>query len=435
MPYNGSGVYVAPSLPGSWNPAVAGQSATPADWNTLLTDLSTALSAVLTLDGQSTVTQNIPFNGKKITGLGAGTAATDAANVGQLQGTASGVNDTGAADAYVIAPTPAIAAYAAYQTFQFKSAHTNTGASTLAVSGLAAKAIKHIDGTALLAGDIISGAIVTVTYDGTNFQLLSATGMRGTASTWTAAQAWTAAAQFGATTTMVAAAFNNAVRVDVASATTTDIGAAASNYVRVTGTTTITGLGTIASGVEREVLFAGILTLTHNATSLILPSGANITTAAGDTARFISEGSGNWRCVDYERASGAALSAALTSLTNSVAVDVPMNNTALFFTGPTVAQGTSGTWLAMGNITISGCTASATMNIKLWDGTTVIDSAQFLAAPAGTAQTTVHLSGRIVSPAGNIRISVQDTFGTTGSIQADLSGAGKDSTLTVVRIA
>lgn len=92
--------------------------------------------------------------------------------------------------------------------------------------------------------------------------------------------------------------------VDVASATTTDIGAAASINVRITGTTTITGLGTVAAGTFRRVRFAGILTLTHNGTSLILPGAANITTAAGDVGEFVSEGSGNWRCVDYTRASG-----------------------------------------------------------------------------------------------------------------------------------
>jgi hypothetical protein len=54
-------------------------------------------------------------------------------------------------------------------------------------------------------------------------------------------------------------------------------------------------------------VFSGALILTHNATSLILPTGANITTAAGDTAVFLSLGSGNWRCVEYMRASGAAL--------------------------------------------------------------------------------------------------------------------------------
>lgn len=94
---------------------------------------------------------------------------------------------------------------------------------------------------------------------------------------------------------------------DIASASTTDIGAATGNYVTVTGTTTITGLGTIQAGTVRYVDFTGALILTHNATSLILPSGANITTAAGDCAIFISEGSGNWRCIMYQRATGQAL--------------------------------------------------------------------------------------------------------------------------------
>jgi len=100
---------------------------------------------------------------------------------------------------------------------------------------------------------------------------------------------------------------NEAKGADIASATTTDIGAATGNFVHVTGTTTITGLGTIQAGTERTVEFTGILILTHNGTSLILPTGANITTAAGDTAIFRSEGSGNWRCISYQRASGIAL--------------------------------------------------------------------------------------------------------------------------------
>lgn len=105
-------------------------------------------------------------------------------------------------------------------------------------------------------------------------------------------------------------AINEAATVDVASATTCDIGAAASNNVRITGTTTITGLGTAAAGIRRSVRFAGALTLTHNATSLILPTGANITTAADDTAEFVSLGSGNWFCSRFNRKSGAALAGA-----------------------------------------------------------------------------------------------------------------------------
>jgi hypothetical protein len=94
---------------------------------------------------------------------------------------------------------------------------------------------------------------------------------------------------------------------DEASATTTDLGAIEGNYVSITGTTTITGLGTVAAGVTVTATFAGILTLTHNGTSLILPTAANITTAAGDSAVFVSLGSGNWRCVAYTRADGTAL--------------------------------------------------------------------------------------------------------------------------------
>jgi hypothetical protein len=96
----------------------------------------------------------------------------------------------------------------------------------------------------------------------------------------------------------------NAKGSDIASATTTDIGAATAEFVDVTGTTTITGLGTIAAGIVRAVRFTGALTLTHNGTSLILPGGANITTAANDTAIFRSLGSGNWLCIGYKRQSG-----------------------------------------------------------------------------------------------------------------------------------
>lgn len=94
---------------------------------------------------------------------------------------------------------------------------------------------------------------------------------------------------------------------DIASAATTDIGAATGNYVVVTGTTTITAFGTIKAGTHRWVRFAAALTLTHNGTSLILPGGANITTAAGDMMLAISEGGGNWRVPFYQRANGQAV--------------------------------------------------------------------------------------------------------------------------------
>ena len=130
-------------------------------------------------------------------------------------------------------------------------------------------------------------------------------------------------------------ALNEAKGADIASAATTNIGAATGNYVVVTGTTTITALGTVQAGTRRIVNFSGVLTLTHNATSLILPTSANITTAAGDTATFVSLGSGNWVCVNYMRASGAAL---VGSLKDTILVSVmgtiiasPLDSTSYHF--------------------------------------------------------------------------------------------------------
>lgn len=93
----------------------------------------------------------------------------------------------------------------------------------------------------------------------------------------------------------------------VASATTTNIGATVSENVSITGTTTITGFGTVAAGTKRWGRFTGALTLTHNATSLILPGAANITTAAGDRFTAVSLGYGNWVVHSYTKANGEAV--------------------------------------------------------------------------------------------------------------------------------
>lgn len=91
---------------------------------------------------------------------------------------------------------------------------------------------------------------------------------------------------------------------DIASASSIDIGAATGNIIDITGTTTITALGTVQAGTKRTLQFDGALTLTYNATSLILPTNANITTAAGDVAEFVSLGSGNWICTHYQKDTG-----------------------------------------------------------------------------------------------------------------------------------
>jgi hypothetical protein len=80
----------------------------------------------------------------------------------------------GTADVITISPSPAITAYAAGQRFGFIASGANTGAVTVNVSSLGAKSITKNGTTALAAGNIPSGAVVMIQYDGTQFQLINA---------------------------------------------------------------------------------------------------------------------------------------------------------------------------------------------------------------------------------------------------------------------
>lgn len=68
-------------------------------------------------------------------------------------------------------------------------------------------------------------------------------------------------------------------------------------------------------GRRAVILFDTVRTLTHNATSLILPGGANITTAQGDVMEIQSLFSGNFRVNWYQRANGTALALSSTAVT------------------------------------------------------------------------------------------------------------------------
>lgn len=76
------------------------------------------------------------------------------------------------------------------------------------------------------------------------------------------------------------------------------------NYFIITGATPITSFTDVDNGFMATLEFNGASTLTNSA-NLILPGGANITTAAGDTAIIINESVGVWRCVGYQRAANA----------------------------------------------------------------------------------------------------------------------------------
>ena len=83
------------------------------------------------------------------------------------------ISTSGSSNAYVLAASRVVAAYAAGDTYLVKFNHANTGAATINVDSLGAKAIKKNQGSALASGDIPANAIGLISYDGTNFQLLT----------------------------------------------------------------------------------------------------------------------------------------------------------------------------------------------------------------------------------------------------------------------
>ena len=81
--------------------------------------------------------------------------------------------DTGAANAYAIALTPALTAHVVGMPIHFEAANANTGASTIAVNALAAVALVHGDGTPLLGGDIVAGGMYCAVYDGASYRVMA----------------------------------------------------------------------------------------------------------------------------------------------------------------------------------------------------------------------------------------------------------------------
>jgi hypothetical protein len=101
----------------------------------------------------------------------------------------------------------------------------------------------------------------------------------------------------------------------LAASSTVDLSSATGNFLHITGAATISSFGTVTAGARFVLVFDGVCTLTYNATSLILPGTANITTAANDCCMIVSEGSGNWRVVGYFPIAGGGGGGTVTAVT------------------------------------------------------------------------------------------------------------------------
>ena len=168
MPFNGSGTFTRDYV---WvNDKIAGTPITASRVDDDSDDFASGLSSVITKDGQTLLTANIPFANFKITGLGNGSARNDSIALGQVQdnqflylGTTSG-----SADAYTLAPSPTITAYATTQQFTVKISATNlTTTPYLQISAIAnpttTAVIKKLSATkteiAVEASDLLANGI------------------------------------------------------------------------------------------------------------------------------------------------------------------------------------------------------------------------------------------------------------------------------------
>ena len=171
MPWNGSGTF---SRVHDWTvDRDAGVKMLATRFDEDADDMATAINNCVARDGQNSPTGDLPMGSNKHTSVANASARNQYGAAGQVQdGSFLYAADSGSANAYVITLAPAVTAYAAGQTFRFRAANANTGASTINVNSVGAKSIVKDVSTALAAGDINAGEVITIAYDGTNFQMV-----------------------------------------------------------------------------------------------------------------------------------------------------------------------------------------------------------------------------------------------------------------------
>jgi hypothetical protein len=381
MPRNGSGVY---SPPAASYPAVSGTLIESAKRNAVDADIATALTNSIAVNGESVVTNNIPLGGNKLTGVGAATASTDAMTLLNAQnGTGVYVATVGGtADVITISPSPVIASYVTGQMFSFIASGANTTNVTINVNGLGAKAVTKNGTTALVAGDIPSGFLVSIRYDGTRFQLV------GSAST---------AFNGGTLTgdiTMSASSIIEAEGAAVASASSTNIWATDGNTRHITGNTTINDFGTAPQvGARMKLIFDGTPTLTQSANLNLNGGGSNIIIAADDWAEVYADTTTQFDVVVHRKSGKPIVTADDTAYAASWNgnLDAPTKNAVYDKIETLLGVGIGQTWSDVTGSRISGTTYTNSTGKPImvsveaiWAGAGVVVGGVNICSPATT---------------------------------------------------
>lgn len=449
MSFNGSGTFLINS---TGQPVVANTVISATVFNALTADLASGLTNCITKDGQSTPTANIPMGSNKITGLANGTLIGDAANLGQVQSTVAKLISITGTDTVLGTMSPTLTAYAAGQLFYFVAGGANTGAVTLNVDGLGAKAITRDGSTALAAGDINSGEIVVVIYDGTRFQMINAansfgnTTINGTLTVTgksNLAEVSTPSinASVAAVTTLTAAG---------ASVTSANIGTAVVTTLTATGASvTSANVGTAvvtnltATGASVASVNANVALLTTATVTNLTATGASIASAnIGNLALSgISVASANFgvAVVTDLRVTGASV----TSENVGTAVITTATVTNLTATSASVASANAG----VANVTdlraVSASVTSANLGTAVITNGTVTTLTATSASVASvnaavalvTTGTVTNLTSTAASVASaNLGTAVITTLTATGASVASANvGVAATTTLTAVQ--
>jgi hypothetical protein len=197
---------------------------------------------------------------------------------------------------------------------------------------------------------------------------------------------------------------------DVASATVLPL-IEDGNYFDVTGTVTVTSFADLGgAGTVIILQFDAACILTHHATNLILPTGGNITTAAGDHAIFVNYASGDYRCVNYQRKDGTALVGG-----DVTKVGTPVNNQVGVWTSDGNLEGDSK--LTFDGTTL-GVTGGATFSGILTLGSTLSNGTYTYTLPSATG--TLALTSDVTTAVANLVDTAPSTLDTLNELAAAL---------------
>ena len=340
MARDGSGNYNAPSPE---NPVVTGTTIDADDHNTTIADVGAALTASLAKDGQTVPTANLPMGGFKHTNVANPTTRSQYTTVDFVQdaehisaGSVSGTNTI------TCSMSPAITAYVDNMMILFTPFATNTGATTLNINSVAARAVVTVDGVALVAGDIVAGTAAQVIYDLANTQWIlqnpivwSSIGDIGTA-----VQAWDAdldalaalsgtgliARTAGQTYDDSRAITGTASRISVTNGDGVSGNPTLNIDTSYVGQATLTTLGTIATGTWAATDVAVL----HGGTGSSTAGGARTNLGLGTLAVQNTVDNGDWSGTDLAIANGgtgtSTAANARTALGLAIGLDVADND-------------------------------------------------------------------------------------------------------------